>query len=1026
MVVGKPIDRSPLARFGGLIALLGLGLATLVFFWKILLTNLILTGVDVFTYFYPYRDYAAESVRQMHLPLWNPYLFLGVPFLANSQAAVFYPLHWPLAWLSAPKQIAFSIALHVFLAGVFAYLYARRSLGVSHYSAFLGAITFAFGGFVGAQVEHVNQLNVVIWLPLLLLLWDGVGGRKARRFEGWRNLLLAGLVVALMLLAGHTQAAYICLFGWGVYVVVRRRERERSWQRWGRSLIGRLALYVLVVAVGVGVAAVQLLPTLELTGLSNRAGGLSYAEASSFSLRPQLLTYTLLPSFGEDLAQVFGGEAFSEYIAYLGVLGLFLALVGALFRTDCRHRATLVFLGGLGLFLAAGRANPAYYLLYKAVPGFSIFRAPARWMLLFAFSGAMLAALGADFLLAPLEGKARMTHRPQAQLLRWAWRRFLVGGGTVAFLLLLLSPLLDFPAWPTLAVWVGLGFVAVVIWAGGLSLRTFDSAQGKLGARQAARPGRWWVKLALAGLLLSELFVASRGLAYNRATAPEALSSLRTAPAHLLADARFGEETPPLRFLSMSDIRYDPGDLADIQVLLADQLPPQAIYDFTVAAKRKEILAPNLPLYYRLPAVDGYDGGLLPLKQYVSLQRLFLDEENLSPDGRLREQLQQVPEGRLLSMLNVKYVITDKVHDVWIDDVFYDLEHRAVLGIGAAEQVALTDLTDFEATVLGVVSYIEGGEAITDGEPVAEVTVVDEAGRAQYHLLRAGVDTAEGEYTVRQPQHALARVGRHWRDNPQGNDYVTRLSLDLVSAPRPETLSSSVEKPGTEAQSNERVTVPQSIAVRYLAPIGRLHLRGLTLIDERTGAFLPLAVSTSGRFRLVHSGDVKVYDNLDVLPRVFTVHQAQVAADDEAALALLQDPAFDPAVSAVLAAETSPPQLLPDNRAIGKDTVSITHYEPERVVVQADLSHEGYLVLSDTYYPGWRVEVNGAEGRIHRANLLFRAVYLPAGRHAIEFRFQPGSVRIGACVSVLVAITTVLGLVVLRGRWSRKRSCGIS
>lgn len=948
-----------------LAAPLGLGALTLVFFWKILLTNLILSGVDVFTYFYPYRDYAAEAVRQARLPLWNPYLFLGVPFLANSQAAVFYPLHWPLVWLPVPKQIAFSIGLHLFLGGVFAYLYARRSLGLSRFGAFLGAIIFGFGGFTGAQVEHVNQLNTVIWLPLLLLLWD----KRAKR----RNLLLAGLVVGLMLLAGHTQAAYICLFGWGVYAVLVRNPRSSQW--WGRGLAGRLVLYAIIVAIGVGLAAGQLAPTLELSGLSNRAGGLPYEEASSFSLRPQLLTYTLLPVFGEDLAQVFGGEAFSEYIAYLGVLGLFLALIGALFCADSRHRGALVLLGGLGLFLAAGRANPVYYLLYKIVPGFNLFRAPARWMLLYAFGGAMLAALGADFLLAPPEVKAQMAHRPREGFPRRAWRRLLIGGGIVALPLALLSPWLDFPAWPTLAAWGGLGILALAFWINGFS----------------ARAGRRGCKIAVAGLLLAELFVAGRSLAYNRATAPEALSSLRTAPAHLLAEARFGGQTPPPRFLSLSDTRYDPGDLADIQAIFADQLPPEAIYDFVVAAKRKEILAPNLPLIYRLPAVDGYDGGLLPLKRYVTLQRLFLDEGDLSPDGRLREQLRQVPDGRLLSMLDVRHIITDKVYDVWIDDVFYDLEHRAVLGAGATEQIELTDLADFDATALGVVSYLEGGETIENGEPVAEVTIVDQDGQAHSRLLRAGVDTAEGEYAARQPAHALARVGHHWRDNPKGNDYVTRLPLG-------------------------RATAPQSITVRCLASTGRLYLRGLTLIDERTGTFYPLTVSTSGRFRLVHSGDVKIYENLDALPRAYVVHRAQAAADDEATLALLRDPSFDPATGVVLAAQESPPELWPGSQAGGEERVRITRYEPERVAVEADLAQEGYLVLSDTFYPGWRVRVDGEEGRIYRANLLFRAVHLPAGHHTVEFWFRPRSVQVGVCVSVSMAVLIALGLLAFQKR----------
>ena len=79
---------------------------TLAFFWKIAFTNLILVGLDVFTYFYPYKAYAAEVVRQGRLPLWNPYLFMGVPFLANAQTALFYPLNFLLYWLSVPKMVS--------------------------------------------------------------------------------------------------------------------------------------------------------------------------------------------------------------------------------------------------------------------------------------------------------------------------------------------------------------------------------------------------------------------------------------------------------------------------------------------------------------------------------------------------------------------------------------------------------------------------------------------------------------------------------------------------------------------------------------------------------------------------------------------------------------------------------------------------------------------------------------------------------------------------------------------------------
>ena len=102
----------------------------------------------------------------------------------------------------------------------------------------------------------------------------------------------------------------------------------------------------------------------------------------------------------------------------------------------------------------------------------------------------------------------------------------------------------------------------------------------------------------------------------------------------------------------MSDIRYDPGDLAELRASQAGRLSPDAVERLVRAAKQVEVIAPNLPLLYNLPAVDGYDGGLLPLNRYVQFQSLFLPPELLLPDGRLREQLRGVMRYRLIPALS--------------------------------------------------------------------------------------------------------------------------------------------------------------------------------------------------------------------------------------------------------------------------------------------------------------------------------------------------------------------------------------
>ena len=911
----RKVPRLPLSD---LAALLTLAALILLFFWKIALTNRVLAGLDVFGYFYPYRDVVSEALRSGRLPLWNPYLFMGAPLLANSQAAVFYPLHWPLLWLSPPKQVAWSIVLHLWLAGTGTYLLARWSLRLRPAAAFVSATVLALGGFLGAQAEHLNQLNASAWLPWLLLCLEGAMGRPRWR---WLAILGGGAIVGLALLAGHTQAAYIVLFGAGVVALLRAVRELRARQGW-RALRGLTALAGMVL-IGLLLAAGQLLPSLELSRLSVRSGGLPYNEAASFSLKPGLVLKAFLPPLAWELP-------FSEYVAYVGLIGLALAGLGAWAVVRWKQPGgEALGLALTGLFLAFGAYNPVYYLFYKLVPGFALFRAPARWLLLYCFGAALLAGVGYAALPRLFGLLKALRHSPQP----------------------------------------------------------WSESEGPDQATSAPSRLKPW-SAALVLVLILELFIAGRRLAYNQPTAPAAYDSLRTAPSHLLADTA-GQERGLFRFLSLSDIGYDPGDMDDLQAMYSPELPQAAIYDLIVATKMKEVLAFNLPLRYRLFSVDGYDGGLLPIDKYVTLERLFLSKEEIWSDGRLRQQLRQVPPARLLSLLNVKYIITDKTQDVWIDDVFYDLEHTVPLG-----QVTLSDLPAFEATHLGVVSYLTGAADLADGIPVAQVTITSTAGTVVTRTLRAGDETAEGLYGEGTMAHSQARVGHHWRDNEQGNDYLAVLDLG-------QTLQ------------------PVAISVRSLLPGERFHLRGLSLIDTQTGT--SRTVSVDPDYRLVHSGDVKIYQNLAVLPRAFVVHRATRVSDEEEALATLADPGFDPSAQVTLPGPSSSEEPTRE----GPSVVEVVSYEPEMIRLRASLENPGYLVLTDADYPGWQVEVDGEQRDILPADLYFRAVELPAGEHEVIFRFRPASVRLGLGVSLAAWLLWLLATAVVLVRIGRKSAGGV-
>jgi len=897
----------------------------LALYYRLLFTNRVLASGDILLYFYPYRDYAAAALRQGQIPLWNPYIFLGVPFLANPQAAVLYPLHWPLSWLAVTKQLYWSAALHTWILGLGGYFLLRR-WHLNSWAAAVGGLVLAGSGFYGGMIGHINQMNGAAWLPWAVLVLEN-GIRKTE--YGIRNyvvgiaayvVLFAGLV-ALMLLAGHTQTAYINLFGIGVWViwplVAGLRTSTLRTSRLG--LLPRLLIYGMGTVLGVLLSAAQLLPTLELSNLGLRGGGLTYSEVSSFSLPLLRLPFTLLPTYGLlDLGVVFGTAGYSEFVAYIGVIGLALAAVGAWQGRGTARTFGLLF-AFLGLFLALGRFNPVYFLLYKIVPGFDLFRTPARWMMLYTLGMAVLAGVGIDVLL----------NRRGLELGTWRlgkrWR-----------------------------------------------------IQMPISNLQSPIPN-----LIFLSLLALDLLLAARSLPHTQPTAPQAVYDLRTAPAHLLTDPAHTTLDPAAagRFLSLSTTGFDPGDLADLRRILREGTPPQldqrAFDELLVALKAQEILAPNLSLLWRIPAVDGFDGGVLPLQRYLDFLTLFILPDQLVPDGRLREQIDTVPAADLLGLLNVQYVITDKVRDLWFEDVYYDRQIGARMAANELNQVTIDVPQPFAATHIGLIGYIDGDpQALAtlqaQNVSVATVNVQTVNGTSLPFTLSAGgqpgAALADGALDSALARGSGATIAYRDVENKR-QEYGVQLAL-----PQP--------------------TQPLSITVQRLATPFDLVIQAVTLVDTRTGMFVPLLPSDRGRFQMVHSGDVKIYENLAGRPRAYLANDVVAADNSQAALAFLQEGKAGLDGRAVV-------EGLPSftTQPAAGDHAEIVAYTPERVEIQTRNTNRALLVLSDSAYPGWTATVDGQPSPIYTTNYLFRGIDLPPGEHTVLFQYQPMSWRRGLWLS---------------------------
>jgi hypothetical protein len=323
----------------------------------------------------------------------------------------------------------------------------------------------------------------------------------------------------------------------------------------------------------------------------------------------------------------------------------------------------------------------------------------------------------------------------------------------------------------------------------------------------------------------------------------------------------------------------------------------------------------------------------------------------------------------------VRYVITDKVHDAWIDDVFYDLAFEAVLSQGTTPGITTTDLPSLAATALGIVAYAEG---ITHSETDPE-------------------------------NHVIAEM-RLFATN-QADPITLSLTSEMMAA-------TATDRKAARLRWDRPLNI-ERLEIDLLDSDTALHIQGLTLIDERDGSSVPVLLSGEGRVRLVHSGDVKLYELPDALPRAYVVHKAVAIEDDAAALAALADPGFDPAQQVILHAQLEP-DLVSLEELSGLPTAEVTTKinEPERIALEVALPAPGYLVLSDAIYPGWKATVDGVPAEILRANVHFRAVFLNAGTHVVEFTFKSSSYTVGLSISIaaFVAILVALALATRRSR----------
>jgi membrane protein YfhO len=334
-------------------------------------------------FFGPEKHGLARILRAGILPTWVNDQYGGEPFIANLQHAVFYPGNLPFWLMRTSTAIDVVGAVHVAFAGLAMWAYCRFALRTSRWGAALAGLAFAFGSVSLDHIILMNQLQVIAWMPLVLLF-----AHLALERGQLRYVLLTALAIGVQLLAGHPEEWAYTLLALGIYgagwvLVSKPREWRRRALHALTRLGGALGLFALLFAW-------QLLPTLLLQRNGYRTDP---TFDQQFPLPKSIAFNALLPDFGRVLN--------GENVAFIGVVALGLAGLGIAAgpRRLRWARSAMIVLAVLGVIMALGNQNAIYRFAYHHLPLVQQFRVPGRYLLLTYFATAAASALGMDVLL---------------------------------------------------------------------------------------------------------------------------------------------------------------------------------------------------------------------------------------------------------------------------------------------------------------------------------------------------------------------------------------------------------------------------------------------------------------------------------------------------------------------------------------------------------------------------------------------------------------------------------------------------
>ncbi len=377
------------------------------------------------------------------------------------------------------------------------------------------------------------------------------------------------------------------------------------------------------------------------------------------------------------------------------------------------------------------------------------------------------------------------------------------------------------------------------------------------------------------------------------------------------------------------------------------------------------VYPPNSSMIERIENFSGYEPGIL---------RRTVQFANAAEGGNsIRAFRVLLPKeglhSPLLKLLNIKYIVS--THDFWLEN----------------------------PTPGATQPEVDSWMALLPNEPVGQHFSVDEAGLYRIDVQLQSRGNPEGLATLRvftaDGVLELAHADLNAAEIQAGE--WTNFHFGAFSSEWGREFYATVEFNGQGGDILLGVTEQD----RYMQ--GTMTINGQPVIGD--WAFTTFNLSRPGL--VFEDGKARIYLNEGYFDRVFVVPQAMIVNTPDSALTAVTQQADNLRQIAILELENQPP---PPELGQSRETPGqavITDYALNHVIIEVDMQTAGFLILGDTYYPGWRATVDGQRTPVYRADYLLRGVYVPAGQHTIRFSFLPTDFVAGASVSGLTLLVAM-------------------